>query len=547
MKTTENRRTEGRRDYIFEDAELKRVICEKLIGMMKKAGYRETVTPTVEYFDVFSADPTRSLGDNVYKFTDERNRLMALRCDCTIPIARIAATKLSDTPAPYRLFYCQNVFSSPSAGSQRTESTQCGAELIGTDSGNSMDADIEILELAAQNMQALFGLDFSIEIGHGKLFTTLSELYGIGPETSETIRKLIETKNFASIESMKIPKPFKMLPKMFGRAITEDLSELDDFVKETGSEKIKEIIDYLKTLILRLKDKGYGNCLSFDLGLVGRLDYYTGIIFGGFVRGVGHSVLLGGRYDNLTANFGRALPATGFSITVDDVFDLLKNRNEDIVPEQPVRPIRIALTKGRLENKTIELLEKNGTDCSTLKNKGRKLVFPLNGDRFEVMLVKSRDVITYVEHGVCDLGIVGSDTISEYGTSLYELADLGFGKCRMALAGNAKYKNDPEGFFSGYSKKVIATKFVKAARRYAAEKNVDIDIISIEGSVELAPILGLADGIVDIVETGDTLRENGLEIIEEIFPVSARVVANIAATKLRKKEIDELLSGVLKI
>jgi ATP phosphoribosyltransferase regulatory subunit len=334
---------------------------------------------------------------------------------------------------------------------------------------------------------------------------------------------------------------------MFGNADDVDLASLDDFANETGSEKIREIVDYIKTLIIKLKEKGYGKCLSFDLGLVGRLDYYTGIIFGGFVSGLGHAVLLGGRYDNLTANFGRDLPATGFSITVDDIFDLLKNRKEDVQPEKPLRPIRIALTKGRLEKKTIELFEKNGVDCSSLINKGRKLVFPLNGGQFEVMLVKSRDVITYVEHGVCDLGIVGSDTITEYGSSLYELADLGFGKCRMALAGSAKYKNDPENFFGGYSKKVLATKFVNAARRYAAEKKVDVEIVTIEGSVELAPILGLADGIVDIVETGDTLRENGLEIIEDIFPVSARIVANIAATKLRKKEIDEMLSGVLKV
>ena len=164
-----------------------------------------------------------------------------------------------------------------------------------------------------------------------------------------------------------------------------------------------------------------------------------------------------------------------------------------------------------------------------------------------VMLVKSRDVITYVEHGVCDLGIVGSDTIAEYGTAVYELANLGFGKCRMALAGTAKYKNDPDSFFGGYSKKVIATKFVNVAKRYAASKKADVETVSIEGSVELAPILGLADGIVDIVETGATLRENGLEIIEEIFPVSARIVANIAATKLRKKEIDEILSDVFKV
>ena len=547
MKSTDYGRTDGRRDYIFGDAELRRGICEKLISLMRDSGYKETVTPTAESYEVFSADPTRPMGNSVYKFTDEQNRLMALRCDCTVPIARIAATKLTDTPLPYRMFYCQNVFSAPSSGNRLTEETQCGAELIGTDPQSSIEADTEILELAAKCMKALFGENFSIEIGHGRLFTTLAELYGIDGETAEAVRKLIETKNFASIESMDIPKPFKMLPKMFGNASSEDLASLDKLTEETGSEKIKEIIDYIKTIIIKLKEKGYGNCLSFDLGLVGRLDYYTGIIFGGFVKGLGHSVLLGGRYDSLTEKFGRKLAATGFGVTVDDIFDLLKDKKEENAEKGPARPVRIALTKGRLETKTVEMLEKNGIDCSSLKNKGRKLVFPLDNGRFEVMLVKSRDVITYVEHGVCDLGIVGSDTIAEYGTAVYELANLGFGKCRMALAGTAKYKNDPDSFFGGYSKKVIATKFVNVAKRYAASKKADVETVSIEGSVELAPILGLADGIVDIVETGDTLRENGLEIIEEIFPVSARIVANIAATKLRKKEIDEILSDVFKV
>lgn len=536
MKNIDYGRTDGRRDYIFEDAMIRRDICEKLVRLMSESGYKETVTPTAEYFDVFSADPTRSMGDNVYKFTDEHNRLMALRCDCTVPIARIAATKLTDTPLPYRLFYCQNVFSAPKTGNALTESTQCGAELIGTDPQNTVEADIEILELAAKSMQALFGMDFRIELGHGKLFTTLAEIYNIDPETSETIRRLIETKNFASIESMKIPKPFKMLPKMFGNADNEDLSELDEFAEETGSEKIREIIDYIKNLIIKLKEKGYGNCLSFDLGLVGRLDYYTGIIFGGFVRGLGHAVLLGGRYDNLTANFGRDLPATGFGITVDDIFDLLKNREDSKQPEQPLRPIRIALTKGRLEKDTIGLLEKSGFDCTAVREKGRKLILPIKDANIEVVLAKANDVITYVEHGVCDMGVVGKDTIMEMSGKFFELVDLGFGRCKFALA--AKKGTD---FYEGYGVKTIATKYPNVARTFFESKGMDVDIVKIEGSVELAPLLELSNGIVDIVETGTTLKENGLEVIEDIAPISARLIVNTVSLKLRQKEIENLI------
>ena len=204
------------------------------------------------------------------------------------------------------------------------------------------------------------------------------------------------------------------------------------------------------------------------------------------------------------------------------------------------RPLRIALTKGRLEQKTIALFEDNGIECESIHDKGRKLVFPIDDGKIEVMLVKSSDVITYVEHGTCDLGIVGKDSIMEHGKHLYEIADLGFGKCRMALAAPVKYKEEVS-FFDGYTKKVIATKFEKIARDYFAKKQMDIEIVKIEGSVELAPILGLADGIVDIVETGTTLKENGLEVIDDVCPISARLIANIASMKLRKSDITDLI------
>lgn len=199
-----------------------------------------------------------------------------------------------------------------------------------------------------------------------------------------------------------------------------------------------------------------------------------------------------------------------------------------------MKPLRIALTKGRLEKDTVALFEKMNLDCGAVKNKGRKLILPV-GDSIEVVLAKAADVITYVKHGVCDLGVVGKDTIMESGGGFYEVLDLGFGKCRFALAGP---KNTD--FFNGYAVKTIASKYPNVARAYFETKGMDINVIKIEGSVELAPLLGLSDAIVDIVETGSTLRENGLEVIEEIAPVSARLIVNNASLKLRKAEIEEL-------
>jgi len=200
-----------------------------------------------------------------------------------------------------------------------------------------------------------------------------------------------------------------------------------------------------------------------------------------------------------------------------------------------MKPLRIALTKGRLEKTTVELLERIGYNCDEVKNKGRRLILPVGDNAFEVVLAKAADVITYVEHGVCDLGVVGKDTILEHGTSFYELLDLGFGKCRFALA--AKSGQD---FYSGYNTKTIATKYPNVTRTFFDDKNMDVRIIKIEGSVELAPLVGLADGIVDIVETGSTLKANGLEVIEWVTDISARLIANTASLKLRKNEIEAL-------
>lgn len=201
-----------------------------------------------------------------------------------------------------------------------------------------------------------------------------------------------------------------------------------------------------------------------------------------------------------------------------------------------MRPIRMALTKGRLEKDTLALFDRMGLDTSVVRDKGRRLILPV-GDRLEVVLAKAADVLTYVEHGVCDLGVVGKDTIAEGGGSFYEVLDLGFGRCRFALA--APKDSD---FFAGYAAKTVASKYPNVTRTYFDKKNMDVRIIKIEGSVELAPLLGLADGIVDIVETGSTLKENGLAVVEDVMPISARLIVNMACMKLRKQEIETLVS-----
>lgn len=203
------------------------------------------------------------------------------------------------------------------------------------------------------------------------------------------------------------------------------------------------------------------------------------------------------------------------------------------------KPIRIALTKGRLEKDTVGLFEKIGYDCTAVREKGRKLILPVADGNIEVVLAKANDVITYVEHGVCDIGVVGKDTIMEMQGKFFEVLDLGFGRCKFALATK---KGSP--FYGGYNVKTIATKYPNITRTFFESKGMDVDIVKIEGSVELAPLLELSDGIVDIVETGTTLKENGLEVIEDICPISARLIVNMVSMKLRQQEIEEFVAKV---
>ncbi|MGN0732756.1 MAG: ATP phosphoribosyltransferase [Emergencia sp.] len=198
--------------------------------------------------------------------------------------------------------------------------------------------------------------------------------------------------------------------------------------------------------------------------------------------------------------------------------------------------VNVALPKGRLGEKVYDLFEKAGFDCAEMHDKGRKLIFenPEKGIRY--FWVKPSDVPIYVERGVADLGIAGKDILLERHPEVYELLDLKLGICRMCAAAMRDFYDDGEKTLR------VATEFVNIASDYYAKQGRDIDIIKLHGSVELAPILGLSDVIVDIVETGNSLRENDLVIVDEILPISARLIANKANFKFKTKEIKNIVN-----
>ena len=203
--------------------------------------------------------------------------------------------------------------------------------------------------------------------------------------------------------------------------------------------------------------------------------------------------------------------------------------------------INIALPKGRLGEKVYDMFEKAGFDCPSIKENNRKLTFENEEKGIRFFWVKPSDVAIYVERGAADIGIAGKDILLEYRPNVYELLDLGIGKCRMAVAAKKNFRDNPSKTLR------VATKFTNIAREYYAGKCRDIDIIHLNGSIELAPILGLSDVIVDIVETGKTLLENDLIPYETIVPISARVIANKANFKFKGERIEVIVEGLASI
>ncbi len=202
--------------------------------------------------------------------------------------------------------------------------------------------------------------------------------------------------------------------------------------------------------------------------------------------------------------------------------------------------INVALPKGRLGEKVYDMFEKSGFPCPSIKEPNRKLIFENEAAGVRYFWVKPSDVAIYVERGAADIGVAGKDILLEYEPDVYELLDLNLGKCRMAVAAKKDFRDDPNSTLR------VATKFTNIASKFYAEKCRDIDIIKLNGSIEIAPILGLSDVIVDIVETGKTLLENDLEPKETILPISARLIANKSSYKFKNELIERVREGLTK-
>lgn len=200
--------------------------------------------------------------------------------------------------------------------------------------------------------------------------------------------------------------------------------------------------------------------------------------------------------------------------------------------------LNVALPKGRLGEKVYGMFEKAGFECPSIKENNRKLIFENKEVGVRYFWVKPSDVAIYVERGAADIGVAGKDILLEYEPDIYELLDLNIGKCRMCVAAKDDFRDNTQRTLK------VATKFSNIAKHYYISKGRDIDIIHLNGSIEIAPILGLSDVIVDIVETGTTLKENNLKVFEEIIPISARLIANKSSYKFKNQSIDKIVKDI---
>ncbi|MCD8095618.1 MAG: ATP phosphoribosyltransferase regulatory subunit [Ruminococcus sp.] len=314
---------EGTRDLLFEECLARRMTENKLTTLFSKFGYSEVVTTGMEFYDVFLGTSRTFQQESIYKLCDSKNRLIALRPDSTIPIARLVATRLKGAQLPLRLYYNQSIYeNNASLRGHSDEVVQAGIELIGGE--NTKRADYEALCTAIEAL-ASFGKDFRFEIGHIGYFKVLVKRLNIDSRTEEEIRQLINSKNYPALNDMldemgesEVITALKALPSLFGGEEVFDRAAMlyiDD--------EIREILDNLKSVYNRLKALGYEDKIIVDLGIVRHTDYYTGIVFKGYLTGIGDSVLKGGRYDKLLGEFGEDLPAVGFGVNCDAIASYL--------------------------------------------------------------------------------------------------------------------------------------------------------------------------------------------------------------------------------
>ncbi len=487
----------GVRALVPLEAEQRTQVVRKIQGTFESAGFRRVVTPTFELYDSISPGLGPYLKGECFNMLDRDGQLLALRPDMTAAVARLVAHQMKGQRGELKLYYSGPVFR---RRAWQHEFYQSGVELIGP---RSPEADVAVISCIDRALRNAGLKDYLIDVGHR--------------------------------DSLRRYKPAAQ-----AALVNRDYSEFGR-LPHLKSAPWPGAPAYLKKISQLLSKAGLKSRIQFNEGLVKDIAYYTGVIFEFISPRYGYVLASGGRYDQLLGTYGDHRPAVGGAIHVDQVLGALKQKQS--APRKIDTPhTTIAVPKGHLLRKTLELFSAAGYRFQRADIDDRQLSFSDRSGHLRFIVVRPTDVPVYVEHGAVDLGIVGKDILLETRPKVAELADLKFGRCRLVVAAP---KNKKLSIRKLPHHVRVATKFTYGAEKFFADRGFDPQIIKLYGSVELGPLFGLADVIVDLVDTGNTLRANGLEIIDEIYTSTARLIANQSYLRARRAVLQPILNKLL--
>ena len=508
--------------------------CEKAMFSLRRVfqefGYEQYKVSKFEEYDLYMKNKSFLVSENVLTFTDTNGKLMALKPDVTLSI--IKNTKDDE---PLKKVYYNEVVYRPNDENGFREINQTGLECI----GNIDTANVcEVITLAIKSLQSLSDT-YLLNISHNGFVLGLLSEANTDERTVKQILKAVSQRNTAVVKSICEENGISDTAKdalqklcLIYEPLLTACEKLENLIL---NERMKSAFDEISKVKATLEKENALDRVMIDFSIENDTNYYNGIVFNGYIDEINESILAGGRYDNLVRKMGKKVGAIGFAVYLD----LLERIDEKSADEDEY--INVALPKGRLGEKAYSIFEKSGYECPAIYDKGRKLIFENEDKKVRYFWVKPSDVAIYVEKGAADVGIVGKDILLEQNSDVYEMLDLGLGKCRMAVAAKKDFHDNRDKTL------VVATKFPNIAKQYYNSISRQIDIIKLNGSIEIAPLLSLSDVIVDIVETGKTLLENDLEPKETIVEISARLISNKSSYKFKNKRITELREKIAEI
>lgn len=507
----------------------------RLRGLYEQYGYRRFKMSKFEEYDLYVRNKDFLVSDQMITFTDPRGALMALKPDVTLSIIKNTRDTAGE---PRKVYYNETVYRANQNDGAFQEIMQTGLECIGNLEQSHL---CEVIGLAVRSLQSI-SPDYVLDVSHMGLVSGFLEAAGVAEEDYPVVLDAVREKSAAALRAFCEERGMSGTVFALLEKLVSAYGEMETVLEEiaplcVGGKKTREAWEQLKELCGWLKENGLERNVYLDFSVNGNVDYYSGLVFRGFLKGLAARVLSGGQYDKMVQKMGKQGGAIGFAIYLDELERLAAPGTE--VGEKDEKPfLRVALPKGRLGERVYAMFAKAGFPCEELLDPKRKLIFENPEARVQYFWVKPSDVPVYVERGAADVGVAGKDILLEYEPDIFELLDLNIGKCRMCVAAKNSFVDDPEKTLR------VATEFPNITRTYYNSRSRDIDIIRLHGSIEIAPILGMTDVIVDIVETGTTLKENNLSPIETIVPISARLIANKVSYKFMHEPIQILFESL---